>query len=117
MALCIFGPFGHSRSVSLCSQFLQSLGSPRAQDACQISLPRDLLCHSGTERADLNITPKPPPRAVSAVLVHECRCIGGGPTAAPGSLSYDADACIHPCAALKAASSKVNGDAAFHSNE
>lgn len=108
---------------SLCSQFLQLLAaSPRAH-AHQTSLPRALLRRMQTELADSKIMPKSLMRAASAVLIWECWCVGGGPTAAPGSPSCNTAAAFHSTLSLAATSRasksapKVGGNAAFHSSE
>lgn len=84
---------------SLCSQLLTV--SPKAR-AHQTSLPQAWLCHMQTELPDLEIMPKSLLRAAPAELICECWCVGGGPTASPGSLSCNTAAALQLSTAHRA---------------
>jgi len=115
MALCIFWSFGHS-SVSRHSQFLacQGLGGHKmhVKSAC--------LCSALPQRDRASWFKHHAKTSTKSSLCSVdtwIQMVGRGPRAAPGSPAWDAEPCIHLWEALKPTSSKVNGNATFHSNE
>lgn len=96
-ALCIFWSFGHSclvpSAVSCFSCSLSLQGHMHITSAC----PE--LCSATGRLSWLKDNAKSLLRAASAVLIWECWCMGGGPTAAPGSRLSNTAAALQLCTA------------------